>query len=76
MGVLQQPLHGDVGAVFGLGFPPFLGGPFRYIDQLGLENFVAQLEDLRARYGERFTPAPLLLEMMSRQPSVERMFYR
>lgn len=75
-GVLQQPLHGDVGAVFGLGFPPFLGGPFRYIDQLGLENFVAQLEDLRARYGERFTPAPLLLEMMSRQPSVERMFYR
>jgi 3-hydroxyacyl-CoA dehydrogenase/enoyl-CoA hydratase/3-hydroxybutyryl-CoA epimerase len=62
-GILRSPRDGDVGAIFGLGFPPFLGGPFRYLDHLGARFAVEVLERLRARHGERFAPAPLLLEM-------------
>jgi 3-hydroxyacyl-CoA dehydrogenase/enoyl-CoA hydratase/3-hydroxybutyryl-CoA epimerase len=61
-GILRSPRDGDVGAIFGLGFPPFLGGPLRYLDHLGARFAVEVLERLRARHGERFTPAPLLVE--------------
>jgi 3-hydroxyacyl-CoA dehydrogenase/enoyl-CoA hydratase/3-hydroxybutyryl-CoA epimerase len=62
-GVLRSPRDGDVGAIFGLGFPPFLGGPFRYLDHLGARFAVETLEQLRERHGERFSPAPILVEM-------------
>ncbi len=60
-GVLRGPAAGDVGAVFGLGFPPFLGGPFRWADQRGCAEIVASLEAFRQRFGERFAPAAGLL---------------
>jgi 3-hydroxyacyl-CoA dehydrogenase/enoyl-CoA hydratase/3-hydroxybutyryl-CoA epimerase len=60
--VLRSPRDGDVGAVFGLGFPPFLGGPFRQLDQLGARFVVEVLERLQASHGERFAPTPLLAE--------------
>jgi 3-hydroxyacyl-CoA dehydrogenase/enoyl-CoA hydratase/3-hydroxybutyryl-CoA epimerase len=59
-GILQSPRDGDIGAVFGLGFPPFLGGPFRYIDSLGLPKILSLMEELEKQYGARFTPAPIL----------------
>src|SRR6185503_21372292 len=62
-GILRSPRDGDVGAVFGLGFPPFLGGPFRYLDRLGARFAAEVLEGLRARHGDRFKPARLLVEM-------------
>ncbi len=62
-GVLSCPRDGDVGAVFGLGFPPFRGGPFRYLDALGARQAVDQYEALAQLHGKRFTPAPLLVEM-------------
>ena len=62
-GILRTPRDGDVGAIFGLGFPPFLGGPFRYLDHLGASFAVELLEGLAARHGARFQPAPLLAEM-------------
>jgi 3-hydroxyacyl-CoA dehydrogenase/enoyl-CoA hydratase/3-hydroxybutyryl-CoA epimerase len=59
-GVLRSPRDGDVGAVFGIGFPPFRGGPFRYVDAIGAARVVQQLEELDARFPNRFEPAPLL----------------
>jgi 3-hydroxyacyl-CoA dehydrogenase/enoyl-CoA hydratase/3-hydroxybutyryl-CoA epimerase len=62
-GVLRSPRDGDIGAVFGLGFPPYLGGPFRAMDTMGIAEVVRRLEEYRRRHGVRFTPAPVLLQM-------------
>lgn len=59
-GILQSPRDGDIGAIFGLGFPPFLGGPFRYADVLGIDTLVSKLKSLEEKYGLRFKPAPIL----------------
>lgn len=61
--IIDSALAGDVGAVFGLGFPPFWGGPFKYIDHVGCQSIVQNLNILRDKHGERFTPAPRLLKM-------------
>jgi len=66
-GIIKSPRDGDVGAVFGIGFPPFRGGPFRYMDTLGVQIVVQRLEDLNARFPGRFEPADLLLEMARRR---------
>jgi 3-hydroxyacyl-CoA dehydrogenase/enoyl-CoA hydratase/3-hydroxybutyryl-CoA epimerase len=61
-GILRSARDGDVGAVFGLGFPPFRGGPFRWADALGTGALLERMERLRGELGPRFAPAPLLAE--------------
>ncbi len=61
--VLRSPRDGDVGAIFGLGFPPFLGGPFRHMDRMGAGAVVSQLEKLQESHGVRFEPAPILRDI-------------
>jgi 3-hydroxyacyl-CoA dehydrogenase / enoyl-CoA hydratase / 3-hydroxybutyryl-CoA epimerase len=61
-GVLQSPTDGDLGAVLGLGFPPFRGGPFHYADALGLETLVARLTALATQHGRRYDPAGCLVD--------------
>lgn len=75
--VIRGARDGDIGAVFGIGFPPFLGGPFRYMDKLGAGEVVAILQRLAAQYGSRFTPCENLLRMAGQGatfwPAAERM---
>jgi 3-hydroxyacyl-CoA dehydrogenase/enoyl-CoA hydratase/3-hydroxybutyryl-CoA epimerase len=61
-GVVRSARDADLAAVFGLGFPPFRGGPIRYADAVGPSELLARLEALRAKHGERFAAAPLLIE--------------
>ncbi len=62
-GVVRTPRDGDIGAIFGIGYPPFRGGPLRTLDGMGAAEVVARLERLATSCGPRFTPAPVLEEM-------------
>ena len=70
-GVLRSARDGDVGAVLGIGFPPFRGGPFWYVDQTGAAAVLERMRALEAQHGPRFAPAALLVE---RARSGERFF--
>ncbi|MFT5277006.1 MAG: 3-hydroxyacyl-CoA dehydrogenase/enoyl-CoA hydratase/3-hydroxybutyryl-CoA epimerase [Glaciecola sp.] len=61
--VIRNPRDGDIGAIFGIGFPPFLGGPFRYMDTLGIDHVVSRLQHYADSYSEKYQPAELLLTM-------------
>lgn len=65
-GIVRSPRDGDVGAVFGIGFPPFRGGPFRYIDSMGAGRVVDELEELNTRFLGRYFPAEILVRMARR----------
>ena len=65
-GVVRQPRDGDIGAIFGIGYPPFRGGPLRTIDSLGAAQVVATLEQLAAEHGARFAPCQALVEQAAK----------
>ncbi|MBN1533687.1 MAG: enoyl-CoA hydratase/isomerase family protein [Spirochaetes bacterium] len=71
-GIIPSPQVGDMGAILGLGFPPFRGGPFRYVDSTGTDTIVSIMEGLAEKHGVRFTPAPILVQMTKKKNS----FYR
>ncbi|MDO6425757.1 fatty acid oxidation complex subunit alpha FadB [Thalassotalea sp. 1_MG-2023] len=50
-GVVGSAAEADMGLIYGLGFPPFRGGPIRYLETLGLTNFIA-MADKYAHLGE------------------------
>lgn len=66
-GVVRNPRDGDIGAIFGIGFPPFLGGPFRYMDKIGIANLVSKLEHYQQTLGDKYAPADVLKEMAEKQ---------
>ncbi|MCD9528633.1 fatty acid oxidation complex subunit alpha FadJ [Photobacterium carnosum] len=70
-GVIKSARDGDIGAIFGFGFPPFLGGPFRYMDHLGIGLVVDMMRQYSDSYGDRFAPCNYLVEMAQ----AEQRFY-
>lgn len=61
-GVIASAADGDLGAVLGLGFPPFLGGPFHHVDHVGASALVSILRRLARDSGPRYDPATILVE--------------
>lgn len=61
-GILRSARDGDIGAIFGLGFPPFRGGPFRYTDELGAGELLRRVRTYEESLGERWQPPEILVE--------------
>lgn len=62
-GVIRSARDGDIGAIFGIGFPPFLGGPFRYMDTVGIDAVVNKLKQYESEVGDKYAPASVLVSM-------------
>jgi 3-hydroxyacyl-CoA dehydrogenase/enoyl-CoA hydratase/3-hydroxybutyryl-CoA epimerase len=68
-GVLTDVREADVGSILGFGFAPFTGGTLSYIDMMGVRSFVDLCRSLEQKFGARFSPAPLLVDMASKNQS-------
>lgn len=60
-GVINNPQEGDIIALFGLGFPTVLGGPFNYVDSEGAGVVLKKLHNLSVKHGVRYM-SPVLLK--------------
>jgi len=61
-GVIASAAEADMGLIYGLGFPPFRGGAIRYLETLGLDNFIT-MADKYAHLGEIYQVTDGLREM-------------
>ncbi len=64
--VLTDVREADVGSILGFGFAPFSGGTLSWIDMMGTKNFVALCRKLEKKYGPRFAPNKLLLDLAAK----------
>lgn len=62
-GVARRPRDIDVASIWGLGFPPFLGGILTYANTIGIRNIVDDLKRFEEKVGARFAPSKSILEM-------------
>jgi 3-hydroxyacyl-CoA dehydrogenase/enoyl-CoA hydratase/3-hydroxybutyryl-CoA epimerase len=73
-GVVTDVREADVGSILGWGFAPFTGGTISYIDMLGTKRFVALCQGLEKKYGPRFAPPKLLLDMAAKNETFYERF--
>ncbi|KQY98263.1 3-hydroxyacyl-CoA dehydrogenase [Pseudolabrys sp. Root1462] len=72
--VVTDVREADVGSILGFGFAPFTGGTLSYIDMMGTKAFVALCNKFVKKYGDRFTPPKLLVEMAEKGESFHTRF--
>ena len=61
-GIVATAAEADMASIMGIGFPPFRGGACRYVDQVGIANYVAACEKY-AHLGKAYQAPQLLLDM-------------
>lgn len=65
--IISSPTDGDLGAIFGLGFLPFTGGPFRFCESYGLDNMVNLMKEYEQKLGPKFRPRPMLVDLANKK---------
>jgi len=65
-GVLANVGDGNIGSIFGIGFPAWTGGALQYVNNIGSRKFVARADELAKKYGERFSPPKLLRDLAAK----------
>jgi 3-hydroxyacyl-CoA dehydrogenase / enoyl-CoA hydratase / 3-hydroxybutyryl-CoA epimerase len=73
-GVVTDVREADVGSILGFGFAPFTGGTLSYIDMIGTKKFVELSKALEKKYGARFKPSALLLDLAAKGDTFYRRF--
>ena len=61
--ILTDAREADIGSILGFGFAPFTGGTLSYIDMIGAPKFVEICKEFEQKWGSRFTPNQLLIDM-------------
>jgi len=72
--VVTDVREADVGSILGFGFAPFTGGTLSYIDMMGTKAFVALCRKFEKKFGSRFAPPKLLVEMAEKGESFHTRF--
>jgi 3-hydroxyacyl-CoA dehydrogenase/enoyl-CoA hydratase/3-hydroxybutyryl-CoA epimerase len=72
--VLTDVREADVGSILGFGFAPYSGGTLSWIDMMGSKRFVELCRKLAAKYGARFAPCKLLIDMAERNDTFYQRF--
>lgn len=62
-GIVDSPAEADMALIYGIGFPPFRGGALRYIDALGVAEFVKLADSLADELGPLYVPTEKLRQM-------------
>ncbi|HEX9182762.1 MAG TPA: 3-hydroxyacyl-CoA dehydrogenase NAD-binding domain-containing protein [Burkholderiales bacterium] len=65
-GVLEHVHDGNIGSVFGIGFPAWAGGALQYVNHVGVKQFVKRADALAKKVGPRFAPPKLLRDLAAK----------
>jgi len=65
-GVLEHVHDGNIGSVFGIGFPAWAGGALQYVNHVGTKKFVQRADQLARKAGPRFAPPKLLRDLAAK----------
>jgi len=61
--IVTNVVDAEMGMIFGIGFPPFRGGPLHAIDEIGADRVVDAMGKLESKWGSRFKAAPYLVSV-------------
>ena len=68
--MLEHVHDGNIGSIFGIGFPAWTGGALQYVNHVGAKKFVKRAEELAKKLGPRFAPPKLLRDLAAKNKTL------